>query len=91
AFADTMAEVFEQLAILVAKYGKPIIIASEFGSGYIDAQVGKLAVQKGIPCYLLPDHAAAVLSKLAQYAEYRRNLSPHGSSVLGPECQDNKS
>jgi len=82
AFGDSLAEVLEQLAVLVAKYGKPIIIASEFGSGYIDAQVSKLAVQKGIPCYLLPDHAAAVLSRLAEYAEYRRNLSLHGSLVL---------
>jgi len=79
AFEDSLAEVLEQLAVLVAKYGKPIIIASEFGSGYIDAQVSKLAVQKGIPLYPLPDHAAAVLSRLAEYAEYRRNLSLHGS------------
>lgn len=84
AFGDSLAEVFEQLALLVAKYGKPIVIASEFGSGYIDAQVSRLAVQKGTPCYLLPDHAAAVLSRLAEYAEYRGNLSSHGSSVLEP-------
>ena len=84
AFADSLAEFFVQLALLVAKYGKPIVIASEFGSEYIDAQVSRLAVQKGIPCYLLPDHAAAVLSKLAEYAEYRGNLSSHGSSVLEP-------
>ncbi len=79
AFADSLAEVFEQLAVLVAKYDKPIITASEFDGGYIDAQVSRLAVQKKIPYYLLPDHAATVLSRLAEYAKYRRNLSPHGS------------
>jgi acetyltransferase len=90
AFADTVAEVFEQLVGLLAKYGKPIIIASEFGSGYIDAQISRLAVQKGIPYYPLPDHAATVLSRLAEYGEYRARLSPHSSSMLEPRYQDSK-
>jgi acetyltransferase len=88
AFTNSLAEVLEQLTLLMAKYSKPIVIAaSEFDSGYMDAQLSRMAVQRGIPWYILPNHAAVVLSRLAQYAEYRGNLSPHGSSVFEPNAK----
>ena len=78
-FDDALGDVLARLAALVNKHHKPIILAWEFGFEPIDARLREVAYQKGIPCYPLPDHATAVLSSLARYAEYRANLNP-GSS-----------
>jgi len=73
---DALSEVLARLAAMVKEHHKPIMLAWEFGFELIDARLREVAYQKGIPCYPLPDHATAVISSLAKYAEYRANLNP---------------
>ena len=73
---DALSEVLARLAAMVKEHHKPIILAWEFGFELIDARLREISYQQGIPCYPLPDHATAVLSSLARYAEYRANLNP---------------
>jgi len=87
AFEDGMGQLFNQLVALVAKHGKPIIIATELESENIDVKAKKMAGQKGLAYYTQPDRAALVFSRLAQYAEYLRNLSPCSPSAPEPDYQ----
>lgn len=80
---DALGEVLARLAALVEKHHKPIIAAWEFGFELLDARLRELSYQKGMPCYPMPEHAAAVISSLAQYAEYRANLN--SDSAPSPE------
>ncbi|MFC1896517.1 hypothetical protein ACFL0Q_07665, partial [Thermodesulfobacteriota bacterium] len=63
---------FDDLKQLMDEFGKPIIVASDASFGEVDmaAELGKVMGQRGLVCYSLPDHAAVVLSRLADYSQY---------------------
>ena len=76
---DSFGEMFDRLMALATTYNKPILVAAEY-SGYtpqLEAKVNELAAEiargKSIVWYSLPNHAASVFVKLAQYAEYLRD------------------
>jgi len=72
---DHYKDVFKKLKALMAKYNKPIVVATELlvPRQYLDEQdiLSAIASVGGI-LYTLPDEAAGVMQALATYGEYVR-------------------
>lgn len=71
--------VLEEFNGLAAKYGKPVLVASEqiFADGPLETRITHALGQKESICYPLPHQPAAVFAGLVHYAANRKNGYAH--------------
>ena len=63
--------VAKEIADLVKKYGKPLVVVNVFGRDFSNVKVFE---ENGVPVYLSIQKAAKVIKALATYSQYLRNL-----------------